>query len=1418
MSNDPHDTDRQHVLKRALVEIKEMRAKLEGMERSRTEPIAIIGMGCRFPGGADTPQAFWQLLRDGVDAITQVPPDRWDADAYYDPDPDAPGKMYMRDGGFLKEVDKFDALFFGITPREAVSMDPQQRLLLEVAWEALENANQPPDRLAGSRTGVFVGITANDYAQLCLKFGDISKIDAYVSTGNPFNFAAGRLSYILGLRGPCVALDTACSSSLVTVHLACQSLRSSECRLALAGGVNLILSPETTMTLSKARMLASDGRCKTFDASADGYGRGEGCGVVVLKRLSDALADGDTILALIRGSAVNQNGPSSGITVPSAQAQQALIREALANARVEAGQVSYVEAHGTGTSLGDPIEVRALSAVLGKDRPPDQPLVIGSVKTNIGHLEAAAGVAGLIKVVLSMQHGLIPPHLHFTRPNPYVTWGELPVSIRTDLAPWPPTDGPRIAAVSSFGVSGTNAHVVLEEAPPTDSTQTEEGAEPPLSLLAISAKSTAALAELAQRYDTYLAQHPSASLPDVCHTANVSRANLPYRLALLAPSIPDMRAKLAVASAPGAELSFPGIIRGQVRSTGLAFLFTGQGAQYVGMGRELYDTHPLFRDTLDLCDQFLRPYLPIPLLDVLYPPDPADHDRGNLLDETQYTQPALFALEYALAQLWRSWGIEPGVVMGHSVGEYVAACVAGVFSLQDGLSLIAQRARLMQALPHNGLMLAVFADEHTVARAITQLTQASSVSISIAAVNSPQETVISGEAEAVRAVGVRLQGEGIRTRELNVSHAFHSPLMEPMLATFREAAEGVSYHAPRIEIISNLSGKAVRGEEIAQAEYWCRHVMGTVRFSEGIRTLREEGYRVYVEVGPGRGLLGLGMRCVDSMPKHSDKDEGSKWVASLRKGKGEREQMLESVGELYVEGVKVDWEGVERGYGKRRRIGGADGLPTYPWQRERYWLQDAQTGPAEPRSRIGHARQATPGKARHVLLGQRLWSPLSQIQFETELSIASVPIIKEHSIYGVYVVPGVVYFEMALAAIEEIHGAETPVLEDLTLLQPLVIEGDDSHTVQLIVTPEKNGAFTFQIFSLSEGQDAESTTWRPHVTGRLRVGQPHVTRLPAYEQASPGEILVRCQEELSGSEFYETVWNKEFRLGPSFQCIEKLWRRNGEALGQMRLPDTAVAQQGVVRPDLLLLDACVQLLIATLPYDGPRVAQADVYVGTGEDLSQVYSSLNGGQLWCQALLRSQDGPFETISGDLRLFDDTGRLLAEVTGVRLKRLGSETIQRVARLSKAGAPREKGSLSRDKLFACEPTERQGMLEAYLAEEVAKVMGLPPDKLSVDQSLITLADSLMLIELKNRIETDLTMSVSVETFFDTESIAQLATRLLEQLTPETPMLPVSLEDANGEELAQMLAELEQLSEDDVLAKLAAQKQLAEAGGHDE
>jgi acyl transferase domain-containing protein len=858
-------------------------------------------------------------MEQGRSAITEVPAKRWNIDEYYDPNPAAPGKMATRHGGFLSDVDLFDTHFFGISPRECASLDPQQRLLLEVAWEAFENANLPPERVHRSLTGVFIGITCFDHA---LRLGTSpDNFGAYAGTGSALNMAAGRVSYFFGLTGPSLAIDTACSSSLVALHLACESLRARESDLALSGGVNLMLSPEVMVSFSQARMLSPDGRSKTFDAAADGYVRGEGCGLVVLKRMADALADGDHILGVVRGSAVNQGGPSGGLTVPSMSAQQRVIERALLQAGASPHEVEYVEAHGTGTSLGDPIEIEALASVYGKDREAQNPLLTGSVKTNIGHLEPASGVAGLIKLLLSFRHETIPAQLHFTRPNPHIPWETIAVRVASTPTPWKSSARKRIAGLSAFGFSGTNAHAIIEEPPPPVAFDAHAGGA--CQLLTLSAKSEDALKELAARYEELLTERPETNLAALCRGTGVGRNHFPFRLAALVHSMTELRERLAsFVSTDTAHLLHLGQAK-TARAIKVGFLFTGQGSQSIGMARQLYETQPLFKSVMDRIDGLLSGHVEVPLLDVIF----GRAGEVGLLDQTAYTQPAMFAVEYALTELWKSWGVKPFAVMGHSVGEYVAACQAGVMTLEEGIHLVAARARLMQQLPCDGAMLTVFASRQFVSDAIRLYNE----EVAIAAYNSPAQTVVSGRREAVEALGKQLAERGIRVKELRVSHAFHSPLMmKPMLDEFHSLLRRVRFSRPSTKIVSNLTGSLV-SDQMMNPEYWVRHTVEPVDFAGGMAVFGALNLDAFLEVGPEPVLTAMGRECLGGEPKLR--------LFSLRSRQDNRDTMLTALSALYTVGAAIDWPSFYRG---EPAIAAATELPNYPFQKQRYWIEQSK--------------------------------------------------------------------------------------------------------------------------------------------------------------------------------------------------------------------------------------------------------------------------------------------------------------------------------------------------------------------------------------------------------------------------------------------------------------------------------------------
>jgi acyl transferase domain-containing protein/NADPH:quinone reductase-like Zn-dependent oxidoreductase/SAM-dependent methyltransferase/acyl carrier protein len=1205
-------------LKRAFLALEAAQARVAALENAAREPIAIIGLGCRVPGGGRDSASFWRILQGGVDAISRVPRDRWDIEAYFDPDPQAPGKIATREGGFLESIDQFDAPFFGIAPREAHGMDPQQRLLLEVSWEALEHAGQAPDRLERTRTGVYVGVCNSDYTYLQMRSGDPSLLDAHFTSGMAHSIFSGRLSYLLGLQGPSISIDTACSSSLVAVHLACQALRAGECRLALAGGVNLILGPEIYIALSHSRMLAPDGRCKTFDASADGFARAEGCGVVVLKKLSDAQADGDRILAVIRGSAVNQDGPSSGLTAPNGPAQEAVIRDALSNAGLAPREVSYVEAHGTGTQLGDPLEVHALGAVFGADRAAAPPLLIGSAKTNLGHLEAAAGVTALIKVVLSLQHQTIPAHLHFRTPNPHIHWDDFPLSVPTEATAWQPIDGRRIAGISSFGFSGTNAHLVVEEAPGARALTASSESRP--HLFTLSARDEQALKGLASRYVTALEGRRDEELAMVCYTASTGRAQFAHRAAFVVRSMQELRVALTDL-AQGKNGSRQAVVS---RRDGprIAFLFTGQGSQYAGMAKGLYESFAVFRTALDECARLVAPHLDRPLLEVLFPPAGA----ATPLDETRYTQPALFAIEYAIAQLWRAWGVTPNVLLGHSVGELVAACIAGVMDLGDALRLIARRGALMQSLPAGGTMAAISAPEPQVGAVVAQHTGR----VSIAAINGPAQTVISGVAADVAAIADRFGASGVRVQPLTVSHAFHSPLVEPILESFEREVASVRLAPPRLRLISNLSGRAVEGDEITKPVYWRRHVREAVRFSDGLRALLDVRPDCLIEIGPHPTLSSFASALIG--------DGGPVRLASLRKGTADVAQILEALAAVYLAGAQIDWRAVTEP-GSRR----ITELPTYPFQRTRYWFR------AQP---AASAMTATRGNGtQHPLLGRRLRNASQEVIYEAGVSADSPPFVRQHRVLGNVVLPATAYLDTLLACGRDLLRTDSISVENVAVKEAMLLaEGGDARTLQTVCMRSGERVATVSMSSAPAAGD-DTDPWTGHVTATVRAtafAPPEVADLPAMRRA--------CSVALVPQEFYAGFEKRGLDFGPGFRAIRKLWHGPSEALGEVELAADLVSQAGRYRFHPVLLDGCMQVMAAALPADDHEVLYLPIGIGR-----YVFHRAPGIRCWSHAKVEGGSG--ETRRADLAIVDEEGHLLAEVREVQLKRVTRDALERL-----------------------------------------------------------------------------------------------------------------------------------------------------------
>jgi len=1135
-------------------------AAAPGQAAARTapaaDPIVIVAMSCRYPGGVRTPDELWQLVAEGTDAISGFPGNRdWDTEELYDPDPEKAGKSYAREGGFLHDADAFDPAFFGMGPREALATDPQQRILLEIAWEAFERARMDPTALRGSPTGVFVGVMYDDYGGRLIQRVP-ENFEGYIVTGSAPSVASGRVSYALGLEGPAMTVDTACSSSLVAVHLACQALRAGECTLALAGGVTVMATPGTFIEFSRQRGLSPDGRCKSFAAAADGVGWAEGAGLVLLERLSDAQRNGHPVLAVIRGSAINQDGASNGLTAPNGPSQQRVIRAALASAGVPASEVDIVEAHGTGTILGDPIEAQALLATYGQDRPGDQPLWLGSIKSNIGHAQAAAGVAGMIKMVMAMRHEMAPATLHLDQPTPHVDWSSQAIQLLSQAVPWPQRDHPRRAAVSSFGISGTNAHLILEappRQPPGHSQPWQAGTLPWI----ISARTPASLQAQARQLRAALAADPAADLASIAYSLATTRAHHDHRAAVTGRDREDfLRGLDALASQRDAA----GTIRQHAGPGKTAFLFAGQGSQRPGMGRELHQAFPVFAGALDQACASLDSHLgPGPSLqEIMFSQEGTS--AAALLNQTRYAQPALFALETALFRLLQHWGLDPDYLIGHSIGELSAAHAAGVLTLDDASTLVTARATLMQSAPATGTMIAIQASEQEIRTALN------GHHADLAAVNGPASTVISGDQHALHEIAAHWQRQGRKTKPLTVSHAFHSAQMESILDEFAQHAATLTYHPPRIPVISNITGQAATPEQLSSPQYWADHIRRTVRFADGIQHLHHLGVRTYLELGPDTTLTALTQDCLSTSPAAS-----TTAIPLIRPGHPEPGTTITAITHLHTAGTPVNWAAVFAPCQPHH----AD-LPTYPFEHQRLWLP---TPPAAP-----DLSSTGLHPANHPLLSTTTELANGGYLHTGRISLRTHPWLADHAIHGVVILPGTAFAELALRAGQQAGCGQ---IEELSLQAPLALSPSIAVHIQLSVDPaDSDGRRAFGLFS-RPADSQQDTAWTRNAAGVLIP----VTELGVIGIDGAWPPVTATPVDVSG--LYERLSDLGISYGPAFRGLRAAWRDGDEIYAEISLPAESLARAGRFLVHPALLDAALHA-IGLLAGEAGEQAQGEV--------------------------------------------------------------------------------------------------------------------------------------------------------------------------------------------------------------------------------
>ncbi len=1205
------------------------------------EPIAIIGIGCRLPGGANDPTTFWELLQNGVDAISEIPTDRWNIQKFFDPDPSKAGRTYAKWGGFIEGIDQFDAQFFGISPREAAAMDPQQRMLLETTWEALEDGGQAPETLAGSPTGVFVGIFMRDYEQLHTSSLNRVLINNHTGVGTSMSIAANRISYAFDFVGPSVALDTACSSSLVAIHLACQSLRNGECTLAVAGGASLLLKPEQTIATSKATMLSPDGRCKSFDARANGYVRSEGCGVVILKPLSAALADGDPIYAVIRGSATNQDGRSKGLTVPNGAAQEAALRASLQQAAVTPEQIQYVEAHGTGTFVGDPIETNALGNVVGRAR--QTPCIIGSVKSNIGHLEATAGVAGLIKTALALKHRQIPANLHFETPNPQINFKELNLQVPTTLIAWPePECGTRFATVNSFGFGGSNANLILAEAPTQPARASHAPIDQPL-LFPLSARTPEALHAVVAVHRSFLMQS-SATLADLCATAAQRRGHHDYRAAFVAASRAELAEQLNsfLQEEPSTTIAAGMVALAPIQ---LAFVYAGMGTQWWGMGRELLAESPIFLAAIKAVDQLFQPLAGWSILAALQ-----QDEAHSQIHETRIAQPAIFAVQVGLTALWQSWGVMPSAIVGHSVGEIAAAHAAGALTLADAVQVIYHRSRLQQTTAGQGTMLAVGLTTAEVATYLGPYHNA----VAIGAINSPTSLTLAGDEQALQAIAKALETNKVFNRFLQVEVPYHSPQMDPIRAELIQSLQTLAPQPATIPLYSTVTGDLIDGSALT-AEYWWRNVREPVRFADAILELQSGNKSAsathFLEISPHPVLA----RSMQETLRHAsgrNSDDAYQVISSLRRGQPEQTTLLSALGQLYTVGYPIAWSQLVQG--------NFVPLPRYPWQRERHWIETEAS--LQDRLDLGGSQQRTITQraSNHPLLGGQLNLAPSVQVWEGDLERTELAYLDDHRVQHTIIYPGAGYIEMALAAAAQgQQQAEISHLQGITFHKalPLANAGEEGSPprFQVMLAGDTIDIYSqvnnveVNDFALNDPAISDTTpSWLHHATSKRGAATAMATVTMPQSLALPA-LQARLGTPIEQAACYQQFARLGLRYGPAFQGIATLWPGTEEALTQLALQAEIVQQQADYQVHPVLIDLCLQSFLGILIGAESIERGHTVFLPVQIERMSVWQRPDlATALYCHAQLTEESA--QQLVGNITLCDETGQILIEIHGL------------------------------------------------------------------------------------------------------------------------------------------------------------------------